>query len=450
MNLSEEEKIAKLRDAYYDPKSGLISADRLYRKLKSEGISRNEVEQFLKKQQVRQEHYQRRKPDYYPIYSVMDGCYQADLMFYPQTKRINNGYDTIMTCIEITTRKGYCIPMKGKKTDEVLEAWELLRKETENAGMSIKVLTTDLGSEWMSDAFDDAIVEGQVYHFTAQEGDHHKMGMIERFNRTMKALLSKYFTAYNTKGKWIDVLPDIISNYNNTFHRGIQCTPLEAERNRNIRKQIREAAAFKTSLLDTKKNLNVGDKVRVLKNRVLFEKEGPRWSKQVYEIEEDDITTFKLKGQDREYKHYELLKVEKIEKNPYGRVADSFDVEQNLDQARRNREGPREPVQHRPSTRFEEQTRVGLAAKKWSRGPSEAQREEITKLKRQLVDTQFVDDGIKWKIIDVKWNGKYRQIMVYYYDVDKYNDVPSLKNQEYTPIHVIRDILKENNLQENI
>ena len=41
MNLSEEEKIAKLRDVYYDPKSGLISADRLYRKLKREGISRN-------------------------------------------------------------------------------------------------------------------------------------------------------------------------------------------------------------------------------------------------------------------------------------------------------------------------------------------------------------------------------------------------------------------------
>ena len=107
-------------------------------------------------------------------------------------------------------------------------------------------------------------------------------------------------------------------------------------------------------------------------------------------------------------------------------------------------------MQHRPSTRFEEQTRVGLAARKWSRGPSEAQNEEISKLKTQLVDTQFVDDGIKWKIIDVKWNGKYRQIMVYYYDVDKYSHVPSLKNQEYTPIHVIRDILKENNLQENI
>ena len=73
-------------------------------------------------------------------------------------------------------------------------------KETENGGMPIKVLTTDLGSEWMSDAFDDAIVEGQVYHFTAQEGDHHKMGMIERFNRTMKALLINISQLTTQKG----------------------------------------------------------------------------------------------------------------------------------------------------------------------------------------------------------------------------------------------------------
>ena len=77
-------------------------------------------------------------------------------------------------------------------------------------------------------------------------------------------------------------------------------------------------------------------------------------------------------------------------------------------------------------------------------------KEEILELKRQFVDTQFIDDGVKWKIVDVKSNGKYRQIIVYYYDVEKYSDVPSLRNQEYTPIDVIRDILKENNLQENI
>ena len=84
MKLTEAQILEKLREAYYDPKMGLGSVDKLYRKLRSRGITRKEVGTFLKKQQVHQEHLQQRKPSYYPIYSVADGSYQADLMFYPK------------------------------------------------------------------------------------------------------------------------------------------------------------------------------------------------------------------------------------------------------------------------------------------------------------------------------------------------------------------------------
>ena len=198
--------------------------------------------------------------------------------------------------------------------------------------------------------------------------------------------------------------------------------------------------------MDFKKSLHVGDKVRVLRNRALFEKEGPRWSRQVYEIEHDDITTFRLKGQNRVYKHYELLKIGSIEKNPYVRVAESHDVEQNLDHARRNRRGPTGPVDHRPQTRFREPARIGFPEKQSKRGPTAAQKEEIELLKRKLIGIQFVDDDIQWKIVNVKWHGTYKQIMVYYYNMNKYKEVPGLIDQEYTPIEVMRDILSENNL----
>ena len=91
MKLTEAQKLEKLREAYYDPKMGLGSVDKLYRKLRSSGITRKEVGTFIKKQQVHQEHLQQRKPSYYPIYSVVDGSYQADLVFYPKFKTINNG-----------------------------------------------------------------------------------------------------------------------------------------------------------------------------------------------------------------------------------------------------------------------------------------------------------------------------------------------------------------------
>ena len=69
---------------------------------------------------------------------------------------------------------------------------------------------------------------------------------------------------------------------------------------------------------------------------------------------------------------------------------------------------------------------------------------------KELVGTVFLDEGIRWKIVDVKWNGKYKQIMVYYYDISKYDKAPSLSNQEYTPVVVIRDILAKNNLPKSI
>ena len=52
--------------------------------------------------------------------------------------------------------------MKGKRTEVVLNTRDMLRKETEKTGMPIRVLTTDLGSEWMSDAFDNVLVEEKI------------------------------------------------------------------------------------------------------------------------------------------------------------------------------------------------------------------------------------------------------------------------------------------------
>ena len=48
-----------------------------------------------------------------------------------------------------------------------------------------------------------------------------KSSVIERWNRTMKNLMWKYFTANNTQ-KFIDVLPSMVEQYNNTYHRSIK------------------------------------------------------------------------------------------------------------------------------------------------------------------------------------------------------------------------------------
>ena len=51
--------------------------------------------------------------------------------------------------------------------------------------------------------------------------------MVESFNRTLKDRMYKYFTANQTK-RWIDVLPDLVANYNTSYHKMIKMTPEEA------------------------------------------------------------------------------------------------------------------------------------------------------------------------------------------------------------------------------
>ena len=59
--------------------------------------------------------------------------------------------------------------------------------------------------------------------------------MIERFSRTNKEKMFKYFSANNTR-KYIDVLDLLIEKYNNTIHSSTKMTPFEASREVNENK----------------------------------------------------------------------------------------------------------------------------------------------------------------------------------------------------------------------
>ena len=59
-----------------------------------------------------------------------------------------------------------------------------------------------------------------------------KSCMIERFNRTIKEKMLKYFSSNNTR-KYVDVLDLLVEQYNNTIHSSIKMTPVDASREEN-------------------------------------------------------------------------------------------------------------------------------------------------------------------------------------------------------------------------
>ena len=85
--------------------------------------------------------------------------------------------------------------------------------------------------------------------------------MIERFNRTIKKKMFKYFSSNNTR-KCIDLLDLLVNQYNNSIHSSIKMTPNEASRKENENKVWRNLyPEFGGKNLNQK--FSIGDNVRI-------------------------------------------------------------------------------------------------------------------------------------------------------------------------------------------
>ena len=103
--------------------------------------------------------------------------------------------------------------------------------------------------------------------FTVKSGV--KASVVERFNRTFKNKMYKYFTAKNTL-TYIDVLPKLVKSFKNTYHRSIKIKLVEVT-------EANEAKVWDTLYgSDVQKRVRfkfqVWDRVRISKVKRMFEK----------------------------------------------------------------------------------------------------------------------------------------------------------------------------------
>ena len=120
--------------------------------------------------------------------------------------------------------------------------------------------------------------------------------MIERFNRTIKEKMFKYFSANNTR-KYVDVLHLLVDPYNNTIQSSIKMTPKEASRKKNENKVWRNLyPEFGGKTLTPK--FSIGDNVRITKIKYVFDKGyTQRWTKEIFKISMIQLTipvTYKI------------------------------------------------------------------------------------------------------------------------------------------------------------
>ena len=186
-----KDKAELLHKTYYDPKAGFGGATDLFNKVKKHGITLQQVRDFLDNQEAAQIHKETtKKPLYAQIWaSKYTEQYHADLADLQKYSGVNTGHKFLLCVIDVYSRKAWVEPLK-KKSDTINAMAKILKE----AGTP-EVLQTDAGTEFVNKRFRALMETNKINHVVAAVGDHNRMGMIERFNRTIKTRLQKYITA---------------------------------------------------------------------------------------------------------------------------------------------------------------------------------------------------------------------------------------------------------------
>ena len=243
---------------YYDASTGYSSIDELQRR---SGFNKKDVLDYLQHQETYTKHRpaNTRFPKRKVITHSPHHQWQADLCDMRSLSKYNDNVNYILTVIDVFSRYAYALPIRNKTGDHVTEAFaELFKKETP------QLLQTDKGTEFINKKTQALLKTHNVKWFTTE--NLTKAQMVERFNRTLKDRMYKYFTANKTK-RWIDVLQDLVHNYNTSYHRTIKMTPEEALQDPY---QVQENTQEPEQARSPK--FKPGDYVRISKHRKTFKR----------------------------------------------------------------------------------------------------------------------------------------------------------------------------------
>ena len=217
-------------------------------------------------------------PKRYVFVRNVDDIFGADLVDMKALSKENDDYKYILMVIDIFSKFGWALPLKVKTGAVVKEALEQIFKEAKP-----KKLWCDRGTEFYNQVVKTMLKKKKITLYSTE--NFEKCSVVERWNLTIKSQLWRYFTA-NHSHRYVDDLQALIDKYNNTKHRSIKMTPVEARLPINRDKVFRNLYYKKLETLgEQQPKFKVGDNVRLAVQKDQFEKSYIiNWSDKVYKI----------------------------------------------------------------------------------------------------------------------------------------------------------------------
>ena len=207
-----------------------------------------------------------------------DDIWSADLIEMIPLAKYNKGYKYLLMIIDVFSKYGWIVPIKTKTGSAVSTALEKVIKTSKRVPSKLWV---DKGKEFYNKTMQQLLKKKGISMYSTE--NEEKSSVVERWNRTIKRYMWKYFTANNTH-TYINILPELVEKYNNTYHRSIKTTPSKAIKPSNFN-HVYTSLYGNMKELARKPKFNVGDWVRISKKKKTFEKGfTTNWSEELFII----------------------------------------------------------------------------------------------------------------------------------------------------------------------
>jgi len=211
------------------------------------------------------------------IVGGIDHQWQADLIDIQRLKKDNDGFTYLLTVIDVFSKVAWVVPLKNKTGAVLANAFEAIF----SGGRKPVKLQTDKGTEFVNKVFQKYLKVAAVDFFTTENEDI-KASVVERFNRTLKEKMWRYFTKKNTL-RYVEVLPRLVRSYNHSYHRSIKTSPIKVDSTNQ--EEIWQTLYGGPHQTPPPAPFSVGDRVRVSKARRTFKKGYlPSWTEELFTV----------------------------------------------------------------------------------------------------------------------------------------------------------------------
>ena len=161
----------------------------------------------------------------------IDTQWQADLADLSKLSKSNDKHRYLLCTIDVFSKYAWVVPIKDKTGKTLVIAFKSVLK----SGRWPNILQTDKGAELKNKEFQNFLKTRKIHFFTT-ENPKTKANIVERFQRTLKTRMWKYFT-HNRTLRYVDILPKLVHGYNHAYHRSIKCAPVSVTLKMNHRCQ---------------------------------------------------------------------------------------------------------------------------------------------------------------------------------------------------------------------